>query len=130
MKKIVAIFSILMGLMMFATWSYLFLFKGYPQARTLPIETSYLLVAEFLTATALVVAGYGILSDRKWAMPLTLVALGELIYCTIRFAGELGQAGSLAGLAFFSSVGALGLIFTIYLVASPSYPQSLPRAKE
>lgn len=127
MKKTAAIFCILMGLMMFGTWIFLFLFKGYPEASTLQVETGYLLVAEFLTATALVSGGYGILSHRNWAMPVILVALGELIYCTIRFAGELGQEGSLAGLAFFSSVAALGFIFTIYLVVSLSRQHSLPR---
>ena len=127
MKKAAAIFCILMGLMMFGSWTFLFLFSGYPQARTVPVETGYLLVAEFLTATALVTAGYGMLSHRKWAVQLILVALGELIYCTIRFAGELGQAGSLAGLVFFSSVAVLGLIFTIYLVVSSSHQQSLTR---
>jgi hypothetical protein len=104
--------------MMFGTWLYLFLPNQYPEARTLPLETSYLLVAEFLTAAALVVGGFGIFSQRKWATPLTLVALGELIYCTIRFAGELGQAGSLLGLVFFTTVGAFGVVFAIYLVIS------------
>lgn len=118
MKKAAAIFSILIGLMMFGTWSFLFLFSGYPQAVTLPVETGYLLVAEFFTAAALVAGGYGILSHRRWAFPLILVALGELIYCAIRFAGELGQGGSLAGLTFFTLVGALSIGFAVYLVAS------------
>lgn len=125
MKKAAAIFCMLMGLMMFGTWAFLFLFSGYPQAKTVPLETGYLLAAEFLTAAALVTAGYGILSERKWARPLTLVALGELIYCTIRFAGELGQDGSLVGLAFFSSVSFLALIFTVYLLVSLSNRGSL-----
>jgi hypothetical protein len=120
MKKAAAIFSILMGLMMLGTWSFLFLTDQFPQARTLPIETGYLLVAEFLTSAALIAAGYGFLSGRKWGMPLILVALGELIYCTIRFAGELGQGGSSAGLVFFTTVGAFGILFAIYLVLSTS----------
>ncbi|HLO17946.1 MAG TPA: hypothetical protein VK206_24160 [Anaerolineales bacterium] len=120
MKKAAAIFSISMGLMMFGTWSFLFLFYGYPQAKTLPIETGYLLVAECLTSAALVLGGYGVLSYRKWAMPLLLIALGELIYCTIRYAGELGQSGSLAGLTFFTIVGAFGIVFSVYLVTSIS----------
>ncbi len=120
MKKGTAIFSILMGLAMFCTWLFLFLFTGFPQAQTHPLETGYLLVAEFLTAAALVVAGYGILSHRNWAIPLTLVALGELIYCAIRFAGELGQDGNAGGLAFFSVVGASGLVFAISLVVTSS----------
>lgn len=126
MKKGTAIFSILMGLAMFGTWLFLFLFAGFPQAQTHPLETGYLLVAEFLTAAALVAAGYGILSRRSWAMPLTLVALGELIYCAIRFAGELGQGGSLGGLVFFSLVGASGLVFAAGLVIAASRQHPLP----
>jgi hypothetical protein len=120
MKKAAAIFSILMGSMMFGTWSFLFLFNRYPQEKIFTIETGYLLVAEFLTSAALVLGGYGVLSQRKWAMPLLLIALGELIYCTIRFAGELGQAGSLAGLTFFTIVGTFGIVFSVYLVTSIS----------
>jgi hypothetical protein len=116
MRKTAAIFSILMGLMMFGTWAFLLLFNQFPEIRTLPLASGYLLVAEFLTSAALVIAGYGILTHRHWAPALLLVALGELIYCTIRFAGELGQSGSLAGLAFFSSVAAGGLFFASYLV--------------
>ena len=92
------------------------MFKQFPEIRTLPLESGYLLVAEFLTAAALISAGYGILTHRHWASALLLVALGELIYCTIRFAGELGQSGSVAGLAFFSSVAVGGLFFASYLV--------------
>jgi hypothetical protein len=116
MKKAAAIFSILMGVMMFGTWAFLFLFNQFPGIRTVPLESGYLLVAEFLTAAALIIAGYGVLTRRQWALALMLVALGELIYCTIRFAGELGQNGSLAGLGFFSAVAVGGLVFASYLV--------------
>lgn len=114
-----------MGLMMFGTWSFLFLSNRYPEALTLPIETGYLLVAELLTSATLVLGGYGTLSQRKWATPLILVALGELIYCTIRFAGELGQADSLPGLAFFTTVGAFGVAFAVYRVASTNNQKSI-----
>ena len=125
MKKVAAIFCILMGLSMFGTWSFLFLSGGFPEAKTVPLETGYLLAAEFLTAAALITAGYGILTQRKWAMPLLLVALGELIYCTIRFAGELGQEGSLGGLAFFTVVGISGLAFSAGLILNISRNGSL-----
>ena len=125
MKKGAAIFSILMGLMMLGTWSYLFLFGQYPQVRTLPVETGYLLAAEFLTSAALISAGYGILSGRKWGMPLILIALGELIYNTVRFAGELGQAGSIVGLAFFTSVALFGITFAVYFLVSTSHQRQL-----
>lgn len=101
MKKGAAIFSILMGVTMTGTWLFLFISEGVPQVRTLPVETGYLLTAEFLTAGALVVGGYGVLSHQKWAMSLLLVALGQLIYCVIRYAGELGR--KVAGQVWSSS---------------------------
>lgn len=125
MKRAAAMFSILMGLMMFGTWTFLFSTDQFPQVHTLPLETGYLLVAEFLTAAALVTGGYGILTNRQWAMPLILIALGELIYCTIRFAGELGQGGSTPGLGFFSAVAATSLIFAVYFVIRGSHQRSL-----
>ena len=115
-----------MGVMMFGTWAFLLLFNQFPEIRTRPLETGYLLVAEGLTAAALIIAGYGVLTRRQWAQALMLVALGELIYCTIRFAGELGQGGSTPGLAFFSAVGMGGLFFAIYFVIPAGKQSSLP----
>ncbi len=126
MKKTAAIFSILMGLMMSGTWTYLLLANQFPEVRTVPLESSYLLAAEGLTAAALIAAGYGVLARRPWAQSLMLVALGELTYCTVRFAGELGQGGSLAGLAFFSSVAVGALFFALYSVVSANQQQPLP----
>ena len=124
MNKAAAIFSILMGLMMLGTWGYLLLFNQFPAVRTVPLETAYLLVAEFLTAASLVVAGYGVLVHEQWALALLLVAFGELIYCTVRYAGEVGQSGSLAGLVFFSSVAVAALVFVVYLVARAATQQT------
>ncbi len=124
MKKIAAIFSILMGVTMSGTWGFLLLSNQFPAIRTVPLESGYLLVAEFLTAGALIVAGYGVLTNRQWAPALILVALGELIYCTIRYAGELGQSGSVAGLTFFSAVAIGGLVFASYLVLRKSERRS------
>ena len=124
MKKIAAIFSILMGATMSGTWAFLLLSDQFPEIRTVPLESGYLLVAECLTAAALIVGGYGVLTHRQWAPALILVALGELIYCTIRFAGELGQSGSLAGLGFFSSVAAGGVLLAAYLVVAAAKHRS------
>ncbi len=116
MKKVIAIFSMLMGFMMLGTWTYLLLLGNFPGIKIAPLETGYLLTAEALTCTALIVAGYGMFSERKWGQPLELVAFGELIYCTIRYAGELGQEGSQAGLAFFTAVPIFGIAFAAYLL--------------
>jgi hypothetical protein len=118
MQRAAAIFSIAMGLMMLGTWAFLLLTGRFPQVRTLPLQTGYLLAAEFLTGFALVAGGIGVLQARAWALPLLLVAIGELIYCTVRYAGELGQGGSAAGLMFFTAVGLGGIVFACLLVVS------------
>ncbi len=64
MKKAAAIFSVLMGLTMSGTWTYLLLANQFPEIRTVPLESSYLLAAEGLTAAALIAAGYGVLTRR------------------------------------------------------------------
>ncbi len=126
MKKAAAIIGIAMGIMLLGTWAFLLLTDQFPEIRTLPLQTGYLLTAEFLTGAALIAGGYGILTGRSWAMSLLLVAIGELIYCTIRFAGELGQGGSLPGLIFFTAVGLGGLIFAVLLViATARKPSAL-----
>ncbi len=125
MRKAAAIFSILMGLSMVGTWTYMLLFKEFPEIRTLPLQAGYLLVAEGLTAAALIVSGYGVLSGRRWAPALILVALGELLYCAVRFAGELGQGGSPAGLVFFTLVAAGSLLFGAYLVLAAGGQRSV-----
>ena len=126
MTKAAATFAILMGVIMSGTWAYLLLFDKFPAIRTIPVQTGYLLAAEGLTAAALIIAGYGMFTHRSWALALMLVALGELIYCTVHYAGELGQEGSVAGLAFFSLVAAGGLFFGAYLVLAAGRQQSLP----
>lgn len=125
MKKAAAVFAIAMGVMMLGTWAFLLLTDQFPEVRTLPLQSGYLLVAEVLTGAGLIAAGYGLLTRRPWALSLVLVALGELIYCTIRFAGELGQGGSLPGLIFFSAVGIAGLVFAVLLVLSSAPWQSV-----
>lgn len=124
MRKATAIFSILMGLAMSGTWGYLLLFDQFPGIRTAPLESRYLVAAEFLTAFALVVSGSGVLLRRRWSPALLLAALGALTYCTVRYAGELGQSGSLLGLAFFSSVALTALFFAVSLVAHSAVRQA------
>ncbi len=126
MTNVAAIFSILMGMTMSGTWAYLLLSNQFPGLRTVPLESTYLLVAEGLTASALIIAGYGVFTHRSWALPLMLVALGELLYCTVRYAGELGQGGSTVGLAFFSLVAVGSLFFASYLLVSLGRQHSLP----
>ena len=115
MIKAAAIFSILMGASLLATWVVLFAVGQVPELYTSPFKTTLLLVAEALTGLGLIVGGYGLLTRQVWGLKLQLVALGMLLYCTIFSCGELGQGNLLAAI-FFGTVATLAFIFSWSLV--------------
>jgi hypothetical protein len=83
MTKSAAVFSILMGMALLATWIVLFAIGQVPEISTKPLATSLLLTAEFLTGFALIGGGYGVLTHRQWGHLTNLVALGMLLYCVV-----------------------------------------------
>ena len=115
MTRAAAIFSILMGASLLATWVVLFALGQVPEVYTSPFSTTLLLVAEALTGLGLIVGGYGLLTKRVWGLKLQLVALGMLLYCAIFSCGELGQGNPPAAI-FFGAVAALAFIFSRSLV--------------
>ena len=115
MTRAAAIFSILMGASLLATWVVLFAVGQVPELYTSPFKTTLLLVAEALTGLSLIVGGYGLLARRVWGIKLQLVALGMLLYCAIFSCGELGQGNPLAAI-FFGAVATLAFIFSWFLV--------------
>lgn len=67
-----------------------------PELSSAPVEIGSHLVAEVVTALALVVAGVGLFRDWQWSRRLYPVALGMLLYTVINSAGyyaDLGETG-------------------------------------
>ena len=116
--KTAAVFSILMGALMLATWGVLLLIGQVPELFTEPFKTSLLLTAEFLTAFSLIGGGYGLLSNRRWGLTATLVALGMLLYCVIFSVGVFAQQGILPAAAWFIFVALATLFFVSSFVRS------------
>ena len=116
MKKIVAIFSILMGTALIGTWVVLFVLGNVPELASHPLETGLLLVAEFLTGVSLIVGGSGLLVRARWGMPLNLVALGMLLYVSTYYTGILEQQGNTPAAVFMGVVAVLTLAFLGYAV--------------
>lgn len=123
MKKIVAIFSILMGVALIGTWVVLFVLGNVPELATSLLETGLLLVAEFLTGASLIVGGSGLLVHARWGMPLSLVALGMLLYVSIYYTGILGQQGNTHAAVFMAVVAVLTLASLGYAVPAASGAQ-------
>jgi hypothetical protein len=120
MRKIEAIFSILMGAALVGTWIVLFLLGNVPELATSPLETGLLLVAEFLTGLSLIVGGIGLLTRARWGMPLDLVALGMLLYVSTYYTGILGQQGNTPAAVFMAGVAIFTIVILGYAVPAAS----------
>jgi len=113
-----AIYAILVGVLMMGQWS-LSLARGQvPEVETAPIRIAAHLVAEFLTAVALIVGGVGMLGHVAWGSPLTLVALGMLIYTLIASPGYFGQRGEWPMVILFGVLLVLALISALSVLRS------------
>jgi len=87
MKRVVAVYCLLVGLSMLLLWAGLLIGGKVPELRSDPADLICHLVAEIATALTLIVAGLGALADGRWAASLRLVALGMLLYATINSLG-------------------------------------------
>ncbi len=103
MARWVAYYSILMGVLQIGTWVVLYfvgVVRDYYAGK--PFETIFLLIAELLTALAMIVGGGGILASQKWGVPVNFAALGMMLYCAIFSFGSFGQTGNLPAAAWFA----------------------------
>jgi peptidoglycan/LPS O-acetylase OafA/YrhL len=121
MNKAIAVFSILMGGGLITTWIVLFLFK--PIIAESTFELVFLLIAEVLTGTSLILAGYAVIRRQRWGDHLQFVAFGMLLYCATFSIGALGQGGNIPIIAFFSSVASLTFVSIGYLLYTHSKSQ-------
>lgn len=111
MIKAASIFSFFCGIAMLLTWSILLATGQVTELNTSPFEAIALLVAEFLTAIALIIAGYGLLRKHRWGLRAELAALGMLLYCAVYSIGAVGQQG-LAPAIFFAVITVLAALFS------------------
>lgn len=82
-----AIFSIVLGVIMFAQWAFFLLTGGVPEVKTEPARVWLHIAAEWITAVLLVISGIGLLSNVPWSVPLAFLAHGMLIYTVIQSPG-------------------------------------------
>jgi hypothetical protein len=101
---------------MFIVWGTLLFTGQIVELQTEPFGTIFLLGAEFLTAIALLIGGFGLLTDRNWGLRADLAALGMLLYCTVFSIGVFGQQGNLPATSFFIVIAALAAVFSAKFV--------------
>jgi len=112
-RKIVSVYSLLVGIMMAVMWSVFALTDQIPELETSPKEIAFHLAAEFLTAFALIAGGLGLVLRRSWGFYLNLVALGMLAYTVVVSPGYYAQTGDYAFVGMFAVLMALTLVFIV-----------------
>ncbi len=114
-RRCVAVFAIVMGSLLVATWIALFLLRAvdYGSTRT---ELVFLLAAESLTGVSLAAGGTATALGRRWGAPVLLVALGMLLYCAVFSVGVFAGRGNLAAAAWFILVSACTAAGSVWLV--------------
>lgn len=110
-KRIAAIYALVVGIGMFGMWTMLVITGQVPELQTEPIRIAFHLAAEFLTATLLVVGGLGLLANRRWGYSPYLVALGALLYTVVVSPGYYAQSGNIGFVAMFATLFVLTVVF-------------------
>lgn len=113
LRRTAAIYAIVVGFTMIGMWIMLLATGQVPELSTTPIEITFLLVVEFLTAIMLLIGGFGLITNRNWGFKAYLLSMGLLIYAVVNAAGHSGQQGDLAMIVVFGVVFVLAVIFIV-----------------
>lgn len=93
-------------------WLFFLATGNVPELETEPLAIGFHLVAELATAVALILAGIGLLRRASRALPVTLLALGMLLYTVINSAGYFAEQG------VWIMVGMFGVLLILTLLAA------------
>ena len=120
--RISAVYGVVMGVGLLGTWVVLFWNGTPPEFMETPLESWFLLLAEVLTGTALVVGGYAVLTARRWGRPLHLVSLGMMLYTCVWSIGAFGQTGNAPAVIWFVLTSAMTLALVITHMVTATRP--------
>ena len=110
-KKIAAVYSIIVGASMIGMWTVFYVIGEIPEINTEPAKIVMHLIAEFVTAIALIFGGFGLILNRKWGFQTYLLSMGMLMYTLIISPGYYIQSGDFIFVAMFSVFIILAIIF-------------------
>lgn len=108
-----ATFAIAVGLGMIGQWIY-FLVKGeVAETRTSPVELGFHLLAEFVTAIALIIGGIILFMGMRWGLAVYLLAAGALLYSATNSAGYFAQRRNWSFVLVFGVILLLTLLSVV-----------------
>ena len=115
LKKLAAVYAILVGLSMFAIWGLFFITGSVPLLDVRPLEITFHVIAEVVTGLTLVVAGLGLLGNRGWALNVYFLGLGLLVSALVNSPGMYVETGNMLMVAVFP----VSFIFSVIFIALP-----------
>ncbi|MFB6197363.1 MAG: hypothetical protein ABEI52_03705 [Halobacteriaceae archaeon] len=101
-RRVTGTYCIGIGITMASMWIVFYVAGAIPELTSAPMEIGSHLIAEGLTASFLLAAGYGLFRSRHWATSVLLFALGMLLYTVINSAGYFAQRGELVMVGMFT----------------------------
>lgn len=96
--KIVAYYSIFIGISVIAMWTMILLTETPPEGKT---ELSFHLLSEFLMALLCLVSGILLLRKKTLSKLLNILGLGMVIYSVLNAAGYYGEKNEIALMIMF-----------------------------
>ena len=124
-RKIAALYSIIIGIAMIGMWLILITTNQVPEINNEPIRITYHLIGEFLTAILLLIGGFGLFTNRGWGFHVFLIAMGMLLYTVIVSAGYYGQKNDMIMVGMFT----IFQILTVLFIGSSFYKWKEFKAK-
>jgi peptidoglycan/LPS O-acetylase OafA/YrhL len=115
-RKTAGIFSIIVGVSLIGMWLMFYFTGSIPELATEPARITMHLTAEFATALALIVGGWGLLKLKAWGEQLYLLATGALIYTMIQSPGYFLQTGDIVFVVMFAVLILLALVILVKLL--------------
>ncbi len=114
--KAAAVFSIIVGVSMILMWMMFYLTGSMPELENEPARIAMHLLAEFATAIALIIAGWGLLKAKSWGASIYLLATGALLYTMIQSPGYFVQSGETSFVVLFAVLIILTLFFLVQVL--------------
>ena len=115
-KRAAAIYSITVGASMLMMWLVFYLTGSIPELTTERERIIFHLAAEITTATALIIAGTGLLKTKRWGDQLYLLSTGALIYTAIQSPGYFLQNGEIGFVVMFAVLLAVAFVLLVSMI--------------
>lgn len=115
-ERFVGLYAAGVGLAMVGMWTGLSLAGDIPELATAPLEIGTHLLAEGLTALALLLSGLGVWRGWAQARAGLLASLGMLLYTVINSAGYYAQLGEGAMVGMFAVLTLATVLSLVALV--------------